>query len=184
MSSEYLLPCPCGQSLLVSKSQAGQSIECSCGQTVAVPTLRGFAQLQTADTTTNSPRSSRRYTDRSPQAWNPVRGLISALSLGLLALCLYNVSYFGYWYNQLDLRFTVADEIKAGEEMIDSMPVGDTWNFYRNLQDSALGNRRLPPFMEAQLNAKYYIEQMTKYGLIAAGLGAIALTAILWPKKK
>jgi hypothetical protein len=110
--------------------------------------------------------------------------VISALSLGLLALCLYNVSYYGYWYNQLDLRYTVADEIKAGEDLIDGMPVGDTWNFYRNLQDSALGNKRLPPFMEAQLNAKYYIEQMTKYGLIGAGLGAIALTAILWPKKK
>jgi hypothetical protein len=38
--------------------------------------------------------------------------------------------------------------------------------------------------MEAQLNAKYYVEQMTKYGLIAAGLGGIALAAILWPKKK
>lgn len=48
MKIEYLLPCSCGEKLVVDRSQAGLSKSCSCGKEVVVPTLRGLEQLERA----------------------------------------------------------------------------------------------------------------------------------------
>ena len=44
--TEYLLPCHCGQKLLVGPAQAGQSLPCSFGAMLDVPTLRALRQLE------------------------------------------------------------------------------------------------------------------------------------------
>jgi len=46
MSVRYRLPCQCGQTVLVERSQAGLSVTCSCGTQLEVPTIRGLAQLE------------------------------------------------------------------------------------------------------------------------------------------
>ena len=46
MSVRYRLPCKCGQTVLVERSQAGLSVNCSCGTQLEVPTIRGLAQLE------------------------------------------------------------------------------------------------------------------------------------------
>jgi len=48
MKIEYLLPCSCGEKLVVDRSQAGLSKRCTCGRDVTVPTLRGLEQLERA----------------------------------------------------------------------------------------------------------------------------------------
>lgn len=46
MSVRYRLPCRCGQTVLVERSQAGLTVTCSCGAQLEVPTIRGLAQLE------------------------------------------------------------------------------------------------------------------------------------------
>ncbi|MES1213295.1 MAG: hypothetical protein ABUL64_01800, partial [Singulisphaera sp.] len=49
--TEYLLPCACGQKLAIDRSQAGLAVRCDhCGAELTIPTLRGFAQLETVPT--------------------------------------------------------------------------------------------------------------------------------------
>ena len=45
----YLLPCSCGQSIVIDTIQAGQEVRCSCGQSQLVPTLREIRQLPEAE---------------------------------------------------------------------------------------------------------------------------------------
>jgi len=46
MSVSYRLPCKCGQTVLVERSQAGLSVICSCGTQLEVPTIRGLSALE------------------------------------------------------------------------------------------------------------------------------------------
>lgn len=55
MTTEFLLPCPCGQKIRVSPAQAGQTIHCSCGRSVEVPTLMAMRALEPADSGEPSP---------------------------------------------------------------------------------------------------------------------------------
>lgn len=48
MSAKYLLPCPCGGQTVVEPRQAGQTITCSCGASLPVPTLLGMTALEPA----------------------------------------------------------------------------------------------------------------------------------------
>jgi len=43
---KYLLPCACGQKVLVEPRQAGESIVCACGSPLDVPTLLGITALE------------------------------------------------------------------------------------------------------------------------------------------
>ena len=49
MTVKYLLPCACGQNVLVEPRQAGESVVCACGSPLAVPTLLGITALERAE---------------------------------------------------------------------------------------------------------------------------------------
>lgn len=49
MAKKHLLRCECGIDLLVEPRQAGQHVECTCGQSVAVPGLSAIRALPEAD---------------------------------------------------------------------------------------------------------------------------------------
>jgi len=42
---DYLLPCPCGQSVTVTEGSAGAQVKCTCGRTLTVPSLGGLREL-------------------------------------------------------------------------------------------------------------------------------------------
>lgn len=48
MAAKYLLPCPCGQQIVVQPRQAGETITCSCGASLQVPTLLDMTGLDLA----------------------------------------------------------------------------------------------------------------------------------------
>ncbi len=76
--AKYFVPCLCGRQLAVDTGQAGESLVCDCGATVAVPTLRQLRQLPEAR-------------EESAVATGPTWGLRQAaitVSLLLAALCL------------------------------------------------------------------------------------------------
>jgi hypothetical protein len=74
-SMKYLLPCPaCNSPLPVETGQAGQTIRCTCGNSVEVPSIRGLRTLEP-------------LADERPAAstWTKRKGLLflgAALSIG------------------------------------------------------------------------------------------------------
>jgi len=46
VKAKYLLPCPCGRQIPVLASQAGQQLQCECGASLEVPSMRGLAELE------------------------------------------------------------------------------------------------------------------------------------------
>jgi hypothetical protein len=78
--SNFRLPCDCGQSVSVSVSQAGQTVRCSCGAQLEVPTLRGLQKLAPADATSIVKRRA---------AWeNRQRVIFSLVLISFCALAL------------------------------------------------------------------------------------------------
>jgi hypothetical protein len=76
--AKYLLTCGCGRQHTVEPGQAGESIPCECGATLAVPTLRQLRQLPAA--------SVEKVASVGP-AWGARQATIT-VSLLLLAVCL------------------------------------------------------------------------------------------------
>ena len=75
VSNRYLLPCDCGQTVVVDPSQAGDRVECpGCGNRLDVPTLRRLRDLEPAQSDASAETT-----------W----GLNQALfTVGLLVTCL------------------------------------------------------------------------------------------------
>jgi hypothetical protein len=48
VSAKYLLPCHCGQHVVVEPRQAGETVVCSCGVLIQVPTMLGMKALEPA----------------------------------------------------------------------------------------------------------------------------------------
>ena len=46
MTAKYLLPCACGQQTTVEPRQAGETIPCSCGRSLQVPTMLDITALE------------------------------------------------------------------------------------------------------------------------------------------
>ena len=76
MSTEYFLPCECGQEIRIMAGQAGQEVSCHCGRTIRVPTLRGLVRLkQVVKSSSSAP------------AWSPIRPVVvffGAVAAGIL----------------------------------------------------------------------------------------------------
>lgn len=88
MSQQYLLPCPCGQTIPIEISQAGRSVTCaSCGESIEVPTMREIRQLEPVELPA----------DEAPSGeWTTLRNslfaggfAITTIALIFTAICLY-----------------------------------------------------------------------------------------------
>lgn len=76
MNTIYLLPCTCGKSIEVDRSQAGLTVHCACGRGQEVPTIRGLALLESRVRSQVAPRLT----------WGPAQGVIFAgLALAAIA---------------------------------------------------------------------------------------------------
>ena len=56
---KYLLPCPCGKSVKIETSQAGQTVVCSCGENLLVPSMLKIKALPEAQEKTETLRSKK-----------------------------------------------------------------------------------------------------------------------------
>lgn len=84
MTTTYLLPCVCGQKLRVTATQAGQAVQCPCGASLTVPSLRALADLELAPSpAANGKRRKLAWSSR--QGWILLGAIITAVAVGLLA---------------------------------------------------------------------------------------------------
>jgi hypothetical protein len=88
VSTKYLFPCRCGQQLVVEPRRAGQTIVCSCGATLQIPTMLEMAALELAPEVTVAPAY------RSDWDWRQGMWLLGRVFL-LLAIC-WGVGLYGW----------------------------------------------------------------------------------------
>ena len=79
MSTKYLLPCACGENLMVDSGESGLSLPCTCGAQLTVPTMRGLAKLDKVEVEEDQPA----------QAWGArQRGIIIGAVLLVIGLAI------------------------------------------------------------------------------------------------
>ena len=84
VSARYLLPCRCGKRIPVEPRQAGESIQCSCGVLLKVPTLRAIRALEMEEL---GPELV--ATQESAPTWGVLQGMAllgAAITLAALAI--------------------------------------------------------------------------------------------------
>lgn len=134
MKTKYLLPCSCGQDIPVEATQAGDTIACACGESVAVPALRELTSLPRAEPT--APTQFRRPT----AAWGGrQRRLLLGAVIALIGLILLSIVYY---------RRPILHDVKEMRPL-------QTWTLWQELRLGA--DRRPSP------GAKEYTERATWY---------------------
>ncbi|HEY1601064.1 MAG TPA: hypothetical protein VGG64_15785 [Pirellulales bacterium] len=176
MKTEYLLPCACGETIVVDRSQAGLTARCRCGADIAIPTLRGLEQLQ-------------RYTptdEKTPSVWGPrqatffLGGLIAGLAL---------VAMVGLWltrpvFPQDKVASIMANEEKsvANIEQLSLLETFELWEREKNGGDTSPSPERIALFAKFQQEVITYVPRMT-LAMAAAVVGVLILgVALLLPK--
>jgi hypothetical protein len=160
--SDYLLPCSCGQKLAVSVRQAGQSVRCTCGASLEVPTLRGLRELHPADV--QAAARARAWGDRHRVAF-----VLIALSLGACAVA-------GYLW----IAIPPSPEPQQLIDVDENTPIGTVYAVYQDLQR---GLDVEPPGLNYLERALSERREMMLWGariaLALAGCGTIAAVVVL-----
>jgi hypothetical protein len=155
--SNFRLSCGCGQSVRVSASQAGQTVRCSCGAPLEVPTLRGLRELPRADATAVAKRRA---------TWENRQRVIFSLTLISLAALLLG----GYlWMNVPPIRRQATPE-----QIKDIFAAGKPDQIYDAFQElqRGLGNPALAAGEEQRDFMAVGIE-------VALGIGICGLIAAI-----
>jgi hypothetical protein len=80
----YLLPCSCGRKIPVEPRQAGESVGCACGETVAVPTLLALSRLEMAPSPDEKPAAAPWGLPQRMVLFGAVLLPVAAIAAGLL----------------------------------------------------------------------------------------------------
>lgn len=91
MKTVYLLPCGCGRQTEVEAGQAGSEVQCACGKSLSVPSVRGLRDLEKVEKA--GPQAA-----RAQQPWSTWRGTTFSLGLVVMAIALGFVAVNGYWF--------------------------------------------------------------------------------------
>ena len=156
MRTKYLLPCSCGRKIPVEAIQAGQTVRCTCGAELEIPTMKAVTSLEPAE-----PASTARK-GRSTSTWGAREGrillaaVITASALGLAA-------YLQWTQPRL------AD--------VQSLSPLQTWAAWQELRLGA--DRRLPPEAEIFYDALRANRHWLKLALGVATVGLLLL-GIFW----
>jgi hypothetical protein len=121
--AKYLLPCPCGQQIVIERRHAGQTVPCSsCGAMVQVPTLLAMAELEPA------PAESAIATPRS--TW----GLKQQLRLvGIVVVLAAVVGGVWLFCHQPRSRFDSIDPERV-RQVAQSLPPARTWDIWETMK--------------------------------------------------
>lgn len=172
----YLLNCPCGKEIIVTRSQAGQDVTCDCGNKLSVPTLRGLNQLRTADNLAES-RPTATTLQTAESTWKGWRGILVSL---MSALFVISIGYAGWnLYNWLQIDKDYTEEyVRSGErEIVDQMDLQKLNDTYYQFTKMGTGEKSPPLFYLVQQAARD-CESAMLYGSCIAAV-SLAATASL-----
>ncbi len=155
MGAKYYLPCHCGHQLIVERSQAGETVHCTCGTSLQVPTLLQMNMLEevTESATARKPSPTWGWRER----------------LRLLGIILLIVSLIGggvlLWSRPRNDPFSPEEIQRAARALA---PV-DTWENWQRMKQGL--DRRIDKRYEAAME-KFRIWRAVS---VVVGLSGIAL---------
>jgi hypothetical protein len=180
MSQQFLLPCSCGQKLVVSPAQAGGQVGCGCGKSLAVPTLRGLRELEIAPA--GSP-------GKTKAGWSSVHGAVFAAGLVLAAAGVFLLAIHGLQYGQI-MGFKLTQDytpavVSAEMARIDALTPLQAFEEWHENAEHGLGEQEAPPWLQYQKLADRNLSRM-KLGAVAlvAGLVLSFATLAMAPKTR
>lgn len=172
MSETYLVECTCGKSIPVRQQQAGEEIECACGQPVRVPNLGRLRQC---------PRAEQAATPAATHAtWDFSRGI--TFSLGAL-ICLISLGVLVFLFSQ-DRRLVV--EPPKLEQLVfsadpQSWSPAESYQAWKEVQTFELRERDDPYFVINRRWRRLFRIQMAVAGVFLIG-GLVAIGWSLVPR--
>jgi hypothetical protein len=176
MAQQYLLPCPaCGAKTPVDTRQAGETITCSCGNKLSVPTLRGLRELERSeDAAPSAPVRAKK--------WSPVQGLLFSFGLLVAILCgAMATRHFVAYRSLAEYTIDRTEEVdKDFEQIIDNLTLTSSLEAWEDLSKSGLSNEMVPTWVAAQQASAHHVRAMTIWGAIAAvGLMSVAVALVM-----
>jgi hypothetical protein len=165
MAELYLLPCECGQKVRVGRAQAGQSVACTCGKSLSVPTLRGLGVLEAAPAEVKPEAAGR--------TWSPWQGAAFSGGLAVAAVALFLCALNGWYLLNVQAFSEDKSEIVIGNATLelDDYPAERLLDEWHELQAEGLGHFHTPIWIQAQESAKVYRWRSIAFG----GTGFVAL---------
>jgi hypothetical protein len=155
--SQFWMPCSCGNQIRVSAASAGETVRCSCGQPLEVPTLRGLRELARVEPDAATARRT------ASVAWED-RHRVAFL---LLLVALGTVAVVGY----LALRLPAAQEYLSAEVFENKLREADVQQALSVYEELKKGL----PAGSAEASTEN-TRRMMLWGMgIAGGLGLAAL---------
>lgn len=163
LAMQYLLSCPCGEKVPVTRAQAGLSITCQCGKQLSVPTVRGLSELEPVGDTASAPATARR-------PWGPRQ---SVLSLGVVIFASAVIAIIVL----VQTRPPNPARRLAEESMQGRAPVQllNDWRYFRDNEYSVDTGRTHKTMLE-YANAR---TRNIRWLAIAAGVGLIGLVVFI-----
>ena len=177
MSPRYLLPCKCGQSTPIEVGQAGQTIDCSCGARLDVPTMREIRRLAQAEEGQTEQRR------RGSTGWNPLQGGTFAIGILTLVIAIFVLAWSAFIRSRIDTTDPTSDIDKFVAAQISNMPIDQTWELWLVARESGLGVQTVPPHVMAQrAHAQFTTYIYVAAAFVLVGVLAMAAALVLRPR--
>jgi hypothetical protein len=123
VTAKYLLPCPCGQQIVVQPRQAGETISCSCGALLQVPTLLDMTRLEQAAPEPVAPSPP-------PEAWG-LRHRLLLLGVFLVAAAVVGVVWL--YLERPVSRFDTIDPENI-RQTAQKLAPSQAWNIWEGMK--------------------------------------------------
>jgi hypothetical protein len=160
VSVKYLLPCRCGQQVVVEPREAGETTVCSCGQSLSIPTFLEMSALERApEETMPTTGSAWGWTQRIVLLGAML--LLTAIAVGVLA------------YKTRPIAPIDVFDPEAVQRGIKDWPPGYTWWAWENMKQMGLIQRSNPKYESAVV--LFRVEEATAVVLTLAGIALVAL---------
>jgi hypothetical protein len=162
----HLLPCPCGQSIPIDTSQAGERITCAkCGQSQDAPTYRGIKALplDSADV------AAAKRAQEAKSQWSPAQGYLFAVGLLMMLIGLCGAAYCVYVVRAIDVPEPPAEKILAADEAhFDKLTIDQLYEGFLNAKANGLGVPQPPLHVLAKRAEATYTRTGIACGILAA----------------
>lgn len=166
MSSQYLLPCSCGKSVCVSPSQAGDGVNCTCGKSLLVPSIRELRKL---------PEVAKDISKRPAQPkkeWSTLQGLLFAAGLLMIVVGSgYAIYHSTYAYEASHYTKDMSSvESEIWDQQLDKLTLSQTIAIWDKATKQGLGDQEVPEWIFAS-EVVGKLMSNAKSGIITVGVG-------------
>ena len=159
---QYLLPCKCGEQVVVSTAQAGETVRCTCGAELHVPTMRGLQDMEPIERATTRAGRTGGWDDQHRVAFLLILGALTCVAVAI------------YLWFSMPVP-AVQPEAAEYQTVIESTPPAELFLLHTDAAAGRLGN---PLSTEPERKTR----QMMQWGIgivLALGAAALACAAIV-----